>query len=394
MRIWSEQLRNGFLLLVAALWWSGIIFIVHGVLAVRLKHFRWWLLLWHPPLVLGLFLAIPISLLGKLARSPVQPVNGMSYRIAATAAAVLTGWVFVPLLFRWLIEQTEPEEARPAPVAASVSSADSGAERLLAWLKQERPVRGQTDDRFSMSGRAARVLSALRSMERQTVGITGPFGSGKSSLVALVEELATTESATTPRLWFAKVSCWGFHDPDAAQEAVLQQVLKTMADELDVWTLRSLPEDYVKALSATSGWANLGLSILRPVAEPVAQLRRLSPVLNAVRARLVIVIEDVDRNGPGYDFSHIQAMLHQFREVEGISFVLSADPTRAPLDFAKLCELREGVPPLEHEQVAAIADRVRNDCLVRYPKDVDLASPRTTIRLSEDERRKFLRTRL
>ena len=61
-----------------------------------------------------------------------------------------------------------------------IDLADLDAPSLLRWIKQEQPVSSRDDDRFGMAGRAQRILTALRSAERQTVGITGAFGSGKS----------------------------------------------------------------------------------------------------------------------------------------------------------------------------------------------------------------------
>ena len=48
------------------------------------------------------------------------------------------------------------------------------------------------------------------------------------------------------------------------------------------------------------------LSFMRSSMEPVDHLGRLSPVLAAARARSVVVIEDMDRNGVGFDLSQIQ----------------------------------------------------------------------------------------
>ena len=79
-------------------------------------------------------------------------------------------------------------------------------------------------------------------------------------------------------------------------------------------------------------------------------------------------------------------MLNQFREVEGLSFVLTADPSRASLDFAKLCEHREAVPLLDREQVAKVLDLLRDECLKQYPDDVDTVSQRKPLQVSEQER--------
>lgn len=353
-------------------WWALVAWLLHGLLGVRWAHFRHWRR--HPPLALAGFVAITASLPLKLVRPGYPWSHGFTWWWLGHLFAY-TAVLFTPMpLLAWWREQAEGRDTRPASSQTSplpertLSAMD--AEELTAWLHREDPLTDAADDLFGFARRAPRVLAALRAERPQTVGLTGPFGSGKTSLVNLVERLAKEVPADNgPRLWFAKVNCWGFRDPVAAQEAVLKRVVATVREEVDVWGLRSLPEEYVRSVSSAHKAVDVALAFLRPDPEPTAQLRRLSPVLKAVGARLVVVIEDVDRNDTGFGVSHVQALLYRLREVEGLSFILSAR-TGAEIDFTKLCDRQEELFPLDRDEVLDVVAKVQTLCLDGYPEDV------------------------
>lgn len=353
-------------------WWALIAWLLHVLLAVRWTHFRHWRR--HPPLALAGFIAILASLPLKHVRPGPPWAHGFPcwwLGHLLTYAAML----LIPLpVLAWWRAQAKGKDARPSPPSTPLPPtpglAEMDAAELIAWLHREEPLTDVAGDLFNFTGRAPRILAALRAERTQTVGIIGPFGSGKTSLVNLVESLSKAARGDgAPSLWFAKVNCWGFRDPAAAQEAVLKRVVATMREQVDVWGLRSLPEDYVRSVSSASKAVDVALAFLRPDPEPASQLRRLTPVLKAVGARLVVVIEDVDRNDAGFGVSHVQALLYRLREVEGLSFVLSAR-AGTEIDFTKLCDRQEELFPLDRDEVLAVVAKVQGYCLGRHPEDV------------------------
>jgi len=107
--------------------------------------------------------------------------------------------------------------------------------------------------------------------------------------------------------------------------------------------------------------------------------------LRAVGHNVVVVIEDVDRNGRGFDLSDIQALLARFREVTGVSFVLSIS-NEQQVDFARLCEFVDVIPTLDEEQVLKVVHRVRTMCLDRFD---DLLPDSLEPLTSDDDRYKI-----
>ncbi len=54
------------------------------------------------------------------------------------------------------------------------------------------------------------------------------------------------------------------------------------------------------------------LSLLTPVGEtPVEQLQRVTPILNAIGAQAIIVVEDIDRTGQKFNVRPVFALLAQ-----------------------------------------------------------------------------------
>ncbi len=133
----------------------------------------------------------------------------------------------------------------------------------------------------------------------------------------------------------------------------------------------TLPDRYVQAFKGTgSGWINLPLT-LSSAEDPTEQLRRLEPILEALNARLVMVVEDIDRNSDGSEGSvdkkiarDLQAMLDRLRDVEGISFILNVS-TAGVVDLARLCGRIETVRPIESQQILPLVDAFRDHCLRR-----------------------------
>lgn len=67
---------------------------------------------------------------------------------------------------------------------------------------------------------------------------------------------------------------------------------------------------------------------------------------------------------------HLQRLLWALRNATGIQFILSVDPDHARLDFPKLCDSIELVPPVEVDQVARIVKVARDHWRTKF-SDID-----------------------
>jgi hypothetical protein len=272
----------------------------------------------------------------------------------------------------------------PVPIRSAPNHKPLGDWKSIeSWIHSKEVIQQPDQDHFGHLSLAKRMAGILlesnRSGDLASIGLMGPYGSGKSSLLNLVEhELKSQRVITDSPILLCRVSCWGFDDSSAALSHVLSEVVSTLGGYVDTISIRSLPESYQKTLAAAgSWWQTLGEG-LASTGGPTEQLKRLEPVLAATKIRLVIAIEDVDRNeSRSFDPQQIQSMLERIRSVKGVTFILSAGSTaNGRVDFAKLCDHIERIPSINWRTMFAMMKTLRSRCLsfghIIDPLSVDL----------------------
>jgi hypothetical protein len=200
---------------------------------------------------------------------------------------------------------------------------------LMSWVADERPINTPDQDRFGVAPMAERVARALRMKSIQTVGIVGPYGTGKTSLLNLVEFYLDRPSEKASdsfdgEIVICRVDGWGRIKGSAA-EMVLALSVERIASMVDCLSIRSLPADYRRAIEGTNWFGSAILSVLLDTSpDPVIQLRKLDDILLASGIRLVIVLEDLDRNTADEIVrDEVPALLDRLRGMKNISFVLA-----------------------------------------------------------------------
>lgn len=347
-----------YLSLVAA---AVALWLCHKLIGARLQHVRW--TVFFPPLPVAVILAVVAAPLWPVLRDEHHSTGGLS-----TADLLIAGGGYAAF---WLIQLLLTEfgstlhvafcgrESKPHWEGKTIDELTD--DELTDWLRSETPVDDERRDLFSVAGIVERLLQRLCS-GRNSIALQGAYGAGKSSIARMAEQRA---AAAQQPLWFVRVSCWGFDNSALVQREVLNQVTQRVGEHVDCFSIRGLPQNYLDAVSTEIGWVGIfGVFVNRRLS-PLQELQRLSPVLRSVGRDVVVVIEDVDRNGRNFDLSDIQALLARFREVDGISFVLTI-ANEQQVDFARVCEFVEVVPPLEEQQTLKLVHRVRAMCLDRF----------------------------
>jgi len=252
--------------------------------------------------------------------------------------------------------------AGPSISPANGSVANMTPAQFDAWLERQDAISNPADDLFGSSEKAMRVTAALREARdgsrdgtrRKTIAVVGRLGVGKTSLVRLAERSLGSDT----RLLFAHTSGWGFESSAKAQEAILDEAVERLTLEVDCNELRRLPAHYRDAVNESDGWLKPFFVWAFGEMAPTAQLERFSPVLKALDAHLVVVVEDLDREGSSFDTSQVIAMLHYLRSVERVSFILAmGEPV--PVELFKVADEVVFIEPLLPKEALSIVDRVR-----------------------------------
>ncbi len=261
-------------------------------------------------------------------------------------------------------------------------------ESILEWIRIEEPIELDEDDYFGRKNFADRIASRLVDSDDGTkaiksIGLVGPYGSGKSSIVNLVKK--KLETHRDPEIWFCTVSCWGFSDSQATLEFILSKAVKTIGERMDCLPLKRLPQNYRAALSKLGSWADVILSLFGDD-DPEKQLQRIAPLLDAANAKLILVIEDLDRSQTkDFDVGQVLGTLQRIKSLKNVSFILSGHPDSAgaKIDFTKLSDHIETLVGVNRGQTWAIVKKFRDPCLLQVPQETLLMDPRRRAFLSE-----------
>jgi predicted KAP-like P-loop ATPase len=182
---------------------------------------------------------------------------------------------------------------------------------LTSTLTPDEPIRSSAQDRLNRSGFAtelARAIISLARAESVVIGIHGKWGTGKTSLLNLIEEKLQKVSPEPPIIF--RFNPWGFSD----QEQLIAQFFDGMSEFLKLHkTITPLSgvsdtvEEYGRLLSPLARMAfprvaesmKVGWQLFRrvkPARRSAAELKaQISASLVRSRLRLIIIIDDIDR---------------------------------------------------------------------------------------------------
>jgi hypothetical protein len=271
-----------------------------------------------------------------------------------------------------------PSEPPPAaePDNASLEELVRDWRRLERWLQREIAAEDDLLGNWQVAQRLANHLI----QDGGTIGVVGPFGCGKTSIVKwIISAVERRNKSERRQVWVCVVSCWGFEDSASAIQATLTQAVQTVGRHVDFFSIRHLPESYRKTFSAGGDWVRNLSDLVIGISDQIEQFKSLSAILHAFNARLVIVVEDLDRtNTTRFDRQEVLALLQRLKELDGLSFILTGDATQANtgnldnrIDFARLCDHIEVLREFQPRQVAMVVQAVRNRCLTAFREDIN-----------------------
>ena len=236
--------------------------------------------------------------------------------------------------------------------ARSLSS--NNDEDLIAWILDESPIKHPTDDVFDHAIPARRIARLLMQETPSSIGVIGPYGCGKSSLLNLIEYylentndlgLCNADPCFSGQIVRCKIDGWGRISGTAAQK-IIALAIAEVRRHVDCMSIVALPENYRNAIAGASSTGGAVLSALLQIShEPVAQLSKLDNILAAANMRLIIFLEDLDRNvGDEIIRDEMPALLDRLRVLGQVSFVLAIGTDRQFSDvLIRICDHVEAV---------------------------------------------------
>lgn len=255
------------------------------------------------------------------------------------------------------------------------------------WTVKEEPIRSLDEDKFGVEPIVERIVRRVLSPEFPTIGIFGPFGIGKTSVLHMVEtrvnelfrKIRSQRSSTTTSVpntpcqdvVFVTVDSWG-RDKSTLSQQVLNAAIDALAQHIDCSSVSTLPTAYRVSLSQVSPlWRSVTELLLDYTSSPDRHLHRLDSVAAAVGYRVVIVIEDLDRSvAPNELQSDMVSFLDRLRGLRHISFVWTLSTTSHSItDATRICEQIEYMPHIDDQMTLRVLTQFRDESLQQIFRD-------------------------
>lgn len=262
--------------------------------------------------------------------------------------------------YRWIT--APPSKTRTGDLHPVSGKLPTDWPAIEAWLQSDAPA----DLDFLGNYAVAERIKAMLDSGKRSVGIVGPFGTGKTSIVNwMVDLVDAAPRGQRPTLLFSEHSCWGFEESDSSIHAMLADAIATVERRIDTFHVSSLPESYRQTFSAGGEWFDNVSKLVFGKRDPIDQFRSLSELLGDIGAKVVFIIEDLDRNDSrSFDIQEVLAFLQQLKAFPNLAFVLTGGlKSPARIDFAKLCDHIEYLKTVDLHMPSELVQRVRERCL-------------------------------
>lgn len=219
-------------------------------------------------------------------------------------------------------------------------------------LRQDSPLEHPDKDRLGYSGFAnqlAETISHRTPTDGYTIGINGPWGSGKSTILYFIEHYLE-EYESSPAV--VRFNPWWFSGEADLLDKFLTEIAVTLESEDGFPDIRSqmaklsnalsqVPFETITSVPAGRGFAALA-SVLEEEAEGIEDLKEtIESELDEVERNIIVVIDDIDRLTP-------EEIVQMFQIIKNIAdfpntiYVLAFDQTIVADSLKKEANVGDG----------------------------------------------------
>jgi len=282
---WSIWIQYSIVGLLAGFLWLIII----RLGGFRLSDCKSLLLFRHPPVwFFGLIGACFYLWLLKDGIKDQSNISIFSDKIslAAYTGSVLLGFsaaIFLNSSFFSWQDKISDENRGKSDKYVNFQSIIENPIQLIDWIQEESPINNPSEDLFGLNVTAKRIAGILLNTDLKTIGVVGPYGCGKSSLLNLVEyylqnqnkiiQLSSNKNNSggqektlfSGNFLIARIDGWGRIEGSIAQQ-ILSVAVNVVSKKVDCLSLITLPAKYRAALAGTSSsFATIIAALLKTV---------------------------------------------------------------------------------------------------------------------------------
>ena len=223
---------------------------------------------------------------------------------------------------------------------------------LLDWIEKEIPLEDERNLLFNREIYVERITKRFQQADTsQHLALCGEYGMGKSTVLKLV--CRKLEQDPEQNWLTVNISTWGRHC-DSLGSYILEHMLNGASEYVDISALKPLPEKYRLALNAKGGWFSVFNQLLGNANQQVVQqFNQLQQVLTTINLKILVVLEDLDRNSNTQDMITATAtLIEQLRSFYNIHFVVAVGYTEDSAQvISRVCDYREDLANDEFSEV-------------------------------------------
>lgn len=282
-----------------------------------------------------------------------------------------------------MLQRRRSEARSESTRALKERSLDEGFDVPCSWLKDDTPIQSLAADRFHLTEMARRIADRIGDRGAASIAVVGRLGSGKSSLVRLVEEQLGLQRKPTE---IVRVSLWPYENTQAAAAGILVAITKRLGQHINTMGMGRLPAEYVRAIEGAGGIYGGVLRLLAAPRDPTDSLAKLEEILICIDVNLVVWIEDFERFADGEDQrGPIRSLLHQLDKLNGVSVVVASTTLNTAFDIEKLARFVERIPDLNRRAVSSVIRAFRVGCIDMRPFEGTPRPRRETVDFDDHE---------
>lgn len=213
---------------------------------------------------------------------------------------------------------------------------------LYRWLNTENPINHPKDDLSSRRVYADRIAEKLlKKGERNHICLIGPFGIGKTSIWKMTNEILNNKNFI-----FVPIDGWGIPEGSCAA-IILNEIVYALSDYVDSAAIKAIPKEYTEAIAGTdlSGASFISsILLLHNKKSPIQILNKIDKILSCIGKRIVVVLEDFDRNENHLKTSNeIASLLDRLRQLNSIDFILCIGVGEGSEVLSRISTYREDI---------------------------------------------------
>lgn len=223
---------------------------------------------------------------------------------------------------------------------------DNESYDMDTWHQQETAILTLSQDRLNRVELVKRLFDIITSnniTDTRGIAIIGPFGIGKSSIINMT---LSEVQMTYHNFIQCRINSWGtYSSEDQIQKHLIERIIDSLGQVTSTTSLSGLPSKYISSLKgAQSLWLDI-LPLFDNHSSPSSQLTEIDDLLEKLNLKVIIILEDLDRNKDAeVMLNSIAPLIDRLNDNGNFRFILSVGETlNNPNIINRICRYKEYV---------------------------------------------------